>query len=316
MADRRLQVFYTVAKQLSFTKAAEMLYMTQPAVTFQVKQLEEHFNTRLFERSHGRISLTPAGELVMGYADRILSLATEMDARVGEMTGQVSGPLMIGASTTIAEYQLPRILGEFKERFPQVHARLTVANSETIENKVADHTLDIGLIESPSHNPSLTTHACCDDELVMICAPGHPLAGKCIVTPKELAEQPYVSREQGSGTREVIDSYFRDNGINPDDLHIEMELGSREAIKGAVEAGLGIAILSSSTITKEVKLGDLAAIRLEPPLFRQLSVVYAPEKFRSKLLDSFIAFAEAKFAQCNTEVMPLRRAAPKAKVRT
>ena len=110
MADRRLQVFYTVAKQLSFTKAAEILFMTQPAVTFQVKQLEEHFNTRLFERSHGKISLTPVGDLVLGYAERILALTGEMEARVGEMTGQVTGPLMIGASTTIAEYQLPRIL--------------------------------------------------------------------------------------------------------------------------------------------------------------------------------------------------------------
>jgi DNA-binding transcriptional LysR family regulator len=316
MADRRLQVFYTVGKQLSFTKAAELLYMTQPAVTFQVKQLEEHFNTRLFERSHGRISLTPAGELVMGYADRILSLAVELDARVGEMTGQVAGPIMIGASTTIAEYQLPKILGEFKQRYPQVQARLTVANSETIEGKVADHTLDVGLIESPSHDPSLSTYACCDDELVMICAPQHALAGKCVVTPKQLAEQPYVSREQGSGTREVIDQYFRDNGINPDDLHIEMELGSREAIKGAVEAGLGIAILSASTITKEIKLGDLVALRLDPPLFRELSLVYAPEKFRSKLLDAFIALVETKFAHCNTEMMPLRRTAPKARVQT
>lgn len=306
MADRRLQVFYTVAKQLSFTKAAEMLYMTQPAVTFQVKQLEEHFNTRLFERSHGRISLTPAGELVMGYADRILSLSSEMDARVGEMTGQVTGPLMIGASTTIAEYQLPKILGEFKGRFPQVQARLTVANSETIEGKVADHTLDVGLIESPSHNPNLSNHVCCDDELVMICAPSHPLAANHTATPKQLAEQPYVSREQGSGTREVIDTYFRNNGINPDDLHIEMELGSREAIKGAVEAGLGIAILSASTIIKEIKLGDLVAVRLDPPLFRQLSMVYAPEKFRSKLLDAFLGFVESKFQQCNIETSPKR----------
>jgi DNA-binding transcriptional LysR family regulator len=315
MADRRLQVFYTVAKQLSFTKAAEMLYMTQPAVTFQVKQLEEHFSTRLFERSHGRISLTPAGELVMGYAERILGLSAEMDARVGEMTGQVTGPLMIGASTTIAEYQLPRILGEFKERFPQVQARLTVANSETIESKVADHTLDVGLIESPSHNINLTAQVCCDDELVMICSPNHPMADKCSATPKELAEQPYVSREMGSGTREVIDKYFLDNHINPDDLHIEMELGSREAIKGAVEAGLGIAILSASTISKEIKLGDLIALRLDPPLFRQLSMVYAPDKFRSKLLDSFISFAEERFSQCSTEVIPSRRAQGKSKAR-
>jgi DNA-binding transcriptional LysR family regulator len=315
MADRRLQVFYTVAKQLSFTKAAELLYMTQPAVTFQVKQLEEHFNTRLFERSHGRISLTPAGELVMGYADRILSLSAEMDARVGEMTGQVTGPLMIGASTTIAEYQLPRILGEFKARHPEVQARLTVANSETIEGKIADHTLDVGLIESQSHHPNLSNHVCCDDELVMICAPNHSLASKTTVDAKQLAEQPYVSREQGSGTREVIDQYFLDHGINPDDLHIEMELGSREAIKGAVEAGLGIAILSASTIVKEIKLGDLVAVRLDPPLFRPLSLVYAPEKFRSKLLDAFITFVEAKFAQCITDVVPIRGAQGKAKVR-
>lgn len=307
MADRRLQVFYTVAKQLSFTKAADILYMTQPAVTFQVKQLEEHFNTRLFERSHGRISLTPTGELVLGYAERILALTGEMEARVGELTGQVTGPLMIGASTTIAEYQLPRILGEFKSRFPQVQARLTVANSETIASKVADHSLDVGLIEALSHNANLTTVACCEDELVMICTPGHPLALKASVTAKDIAEQPYVSREHGSGTREVIDAFFRDNGVNPDDLHIEMELGSREAIKGAVEAGLGIAIMSASTVVKEIQLGTMVAVPLSPLLTRQLSMVYAPEKFRSKLLDAFINFVESKFQQCSVDVVPIKR---------
>ena len=307
MADRRLQVFYTVAKQLSFTKAADILYMTQPAVTFQVKQLEEHFNTRLFERSHGKISLTPAGELVLGYAERILALSGEMEARVGELTGQVTGPLMIGASTTIAEYQLPRILGEFKERFPQVQARLTVANSETVAAKVADHSLDVGLIEAPSHNPNLTTVACCEDELVMICAPAHPFATRASVNAREIADQRYVSREHGSGTREVVDDFFKDNGVNPDDLHIEMELGSREAIKGAVEAGLGVAIMSASTVTKEIRLGTLVAVPLNPRLTRELSMVYAPEKFRSKLLDAFIGFVENKFQQCNIDVAPFRR---------
>jgi DNA-binding transcriptional LysR family regulator len=307
MADRRLQVFYTVAKQLSFTKAADILYMTQPAVTFQVKQLEEHFTTRLFERSHGKISLTPAGELVMGYAERILALTAEMEARVGELTGQVAGPLMIGASTTIAEYQLPRILGEFKERFPQVQARLTVANSETVAAKVAEHSLDVGLIEAPSHNPHLTTLACCEDELVMICSPNHALASRHSVTAKELAEHPYVSREHGSGTREVVDDFFKNNGVNPDDLHIEMELGSREAIKGAVEANLGIAIMSASTVVKEMQLGTLAAVPLKPRLTRVLSMVYATEKFRSKLLDAFIGFVEIKFQQCGVDVIPMKR---------
>lgn len=295
MADRRLQVFYTVGKQLSFTKAAELLYMTQPAVTFQVKQLEEHFNTRLFERSHGRISLTTAGNLVMEYAERILNLTAEMDARVSELTGQAAGPIMIGASTTIAEYLLPRLLGDFKAMYPQAQAKLMVANSETIENKVADHTLDVGLIESSSHNPHLSTHVCCEDELVMICAGSHPLSGRASVTALELSDQPYVCREHGSGTREVVDVYFRAHGLSADDLHVEMELGSREAIKGAVEAGLGIAIVSASTVAREVKLGDLVAVRLDPPLYRELSVVYTQDKFRPKLLEAFLEFIERRF---------------------
>ncbi len=292
MADRRLQVFYTVAKLLSFTKAAEQLYMTQPAVTFQVKQLEEHFNTRLFERSHGRISLTPAGELALDYAERILNLTAEMEARISELTGQVSGPLLIGASTTIAEYMLPRLLGEFKQKHPDTQARLTVANSETIERKVADHTLDIGLIEAPSHLANLVTKVCCEDELVMICAPFSELARLPSVSPQQVAAQPYISRETGSGTRECIDEYFRANGVNLDEMNLVMELGSREAIKGAVAAGLGVAIVSGTTVAKEVRLGELVAIPLNPPLRRQLSLVYPQEKFRSKLLQSFLDFLE------------------------
>jgi DNA-binding transcriptional LysR family regulator len=292
MADRRLQVFHTVGKQLSFTKAAELLFMTQPAVTFQVKQLEEHFNTRLFERSHGKITLTAAGDLALEYAERILNLSQEMDMRVGEMTGQVSGPLLIGASTTIAEYLLPRMLGEFKSLYPEVQARLTVANSETVENKVSDHVLDIGLIEAPSHHPALTTKICCDDELVVICSPKHEFAKLEHVVPHQLTEQPYVSREPGSGTREVVDDYFRKNGLLPEDINVVMEMGSLEAIKGAVEAGLGVAVISSSTVAKELKLGDLVAVPLKPRLFRQLSLVYAQEKFRSRLLQAFLDFVE------------------------
>ena len=292
MADRRLQVFHAVAKQLSFTKAAEVLFMTQPAVTFQVKQLEEHFNTRLFERSHGKISLTPAGELALDFAERILNLSGEMEARISELTGQISGPLLIGASTTIAEYMLPRLLGEFKQRHPETHARLTVANSETIENKVADHTLDLGLIESPSHHPNLVTEVCCEDELVMICAPFSDLAKLHTVDPKLVASHPYISRESGSGTRECIDDFFKSNGVCLDELNLVMELGSREAIKGAVAAGLGVAVVSSTTVLKELKLGELVAIPLDPPLRRQLSLVYPQEKFRSKLLQSFLDYLD------------------------
>ena len=301
MADRRLQVFHTVAKHLSFTKAAEQLFMTQPAVTFQIKQLEEHFNTRLFERSHGKIALTPAGRLMMNYAERILALSEEMETRVAELTGAMSGPLLLGASTTIAEFILPRILGEFKVAHPQVHTHLTVGNSEMIENRVADHALDVGLIESPSHLPGLHTVACCEDELVMICAPSHKLAKLASVTSQQILGEPFISRELGSGTREFSDQYLRQFGIAPEDLNVVMELGSPEAIKGVVETGLGVSIMSRARVAKERKLGTLAAVPLEPRLIRAFSFVHPKEKFRSKLLTAFVEFATTRMKQLANE---------------
>jgi DNA-binding transcriptional LysR family regulator len=299
MADRRLQVFYTVAKQLSFTKAAEQLFMTQPAVTFQVKQLEEHFNTRLFERSHGRISLTPAGRLVLDYAERVLTLSEEMDARVADLTGTVAGPLQLGASTTIAEYILPKILGEFKAAHPEVQAHMTVANSETIVNRVADHSLDVGLIESPSSSylPTLQNEVCCEDELVVICAPSHAVAKRSSVRAQDLAALPWVRREPGSGTREFTDNYLRECAVSPDDLNVMMELGSPEAIKGVVETGNAIAVVSRATIVKELELGSLVAVPLAPRLIRTLSLVHPKERFRSRLLTTFVEFATRRMRE-------------------
>ena len=297
MADRRLQVFYTVAKQLSFTKAAEQLFMTQPAVTFQVKQLEEHFNTRLFERHHGKIVLTSVGRLVMDYAERILALTDEMDRRIADLTGATAGPLLLGASTTIAEFILPQILGEFKARHPEVQAHMSVANSETIVNRVADQTIDLGLIESPSYLPSLENQVCCDDELVMICGPGHPLAQRTTVRASDVAAVPMVRREPGSGTREFTDNYLQQSGVAPDDLNVVMELGSPEAMKGVVESGIAVAIVSRATIVKELKLGTLVAIPFAPRLIRTLSIVYPKEKFRSRLLTTFVDFAMTRMRE-------------------
>lgn len=294
MADRRLQVFHAVARQLSFTKAAEQLFMTQPAVTFQIKQLEEHLNTRLFERSHGRIALTPAGELVMGYAEKILALSEELETRVGELTGAISGPLLLGASTTVAEFYLPQILGEFKAQFPHVQTHMTVGNSETIVTRVAEHALDLGLIESPSTQPGVSTQVLCEDVLAMICSPQHRLAAAKKVTAAEVAAEPFVSREPGSGTREVADQYFHANRITPDAVNVMMELGSPEAIKGVVETGLGVSILSLATVSKELKLGTLLALPLDPPLVRALSVVTPDGRFRSRLLSTFIEFATTR----------------------
>jgi len=296
MADRRLQVFHAVAKQLSFTKAAETLFMTQPAVTFQIKQLEERFNTRLFERGHGRITLTPAGQVVLEYAERILALSAELDTRLKEMTSEIGGPLLVGASTTIAESLLPQVLGDFKSKYPRVQPRLMVANSETVENRVAEHTLDIGFIEAPSHLQNVVTDVCCEDELQVVCAPSHPLARQTSAMPRQIIQYPYISRESGSGTREVIDHYLHKAGIAPDSLNVVMELGSPEALKGLVATGLGFTIMSLATVAKETRLGQLVRVPLSPRLIRNLSVVYPKERFRSRLVNTFVQFAKGRLA--------------------
>ena len=294
MADRRLQVFHAVAKHLSFTRAADALFMTQPAVTFQIKQLEEQFATRLFERRHGSISLTPAGELVLSFAGKILALNDEMESRLGEMTGEMRGPFLIGASTTIAEFMLPRVLGEFNALYPQVRARLFVANSEIIEGRVAEHSLDLGLIETPARQASLTSEICCEDELLAICAPDYPLAAMRSATPKALAEYEYISREPGSGSREIIDTYFRTHKIAPEILKTQMELGSPQALKGVVCTGLGFAIVSRVVVEAELQLGTLVAIPLKPVLKRSVYLTYPQDRFQSRLTGTFIEFAKRK----------------------
>jgi DNA-binding transcriptional LysR family regulator len=297
MADRRLQVFHAVAKHLSFTRAADALFMTQPAVTFQVKQLEEQYSTRLFERRHGSIALTPAGELVLSFAERILALSDEMDTRLSEMTGEMRGPLLVGASTTIAEFMLPRVLGEFNALYPQVRARLIVANSESIESRVAEHTLDVGLIEAPAKLGGLTSQICCEDELRVICAPDYPLAGVKKVKPAALVDYEFISREPGSGTREITDAYFSQHKIPPASLKMQMELGSPEALKGVVATGLGFAIVSRAVVEKETQLGELVAIPLNPPLTRSLYLVFPEDRFQSRLTATFIDFAKGKLRE-------------------
>ena len=294
MADRRLQVFHAVAKHLSFTKAAEALFMTQPAVTFQIRQLEEHFNTRLFDRAHGRIALTPAGQTALEYAERILATSAELDTRLKELSGQAAGPLLIGASMTIAEYLLPPVLGEYKSRNPGVVPRLFVANSEAVQARIAERTLDLGFIEGDSHLPSLVTDVCCDDELQVVCAPAHPLAKLKSATPQALLEHGYVSREPGSGTREVIDHYLDKAGVPADALQIVMELGSPEAIKGLVTTGHGFAIMSRAIVARELRAGMLVCVPLSPRLTRQLAVVYPKERFHSRLVNGFVQFAKER----------------------
>ena len=291
MADRRLQVFHTVANLLSFTKAAETLHMTQPAVTFQVRQLEEYFNTRLFDRTHNRISLTEAGKRVNEYAARIFDLYGQMENSVKELTGEVSGVLIIGASTTIAEYMLPALLGDFKAEYPDVNVRLKVSNTEGIVTMVENNVIDLGVVEASVSNKNLAVELCKKDQLVAIVPPTHELANEANLKVERLLQFPYICREEGSGTREVIIEYLQGAGLNSHELNVIMELGSPEAIKGAVEAGIGITVLSRATLAKEIKLGTLVAIPLDPPLERPFSFVHQKQKFRQRAMDELLEFA-------------------------
>jgi DNA-binding transcriptional LysR family regulator len=291
MADRRLQVFFTVARLLSFTKAAETLHMTQPAVTFQVRQLEEYFNTRLFDRTHNRISLTEAGTLVYGYADRIFELYNEMENMIKDMTGEISGSLTIGASTTIAEYMLPSLLGDFRKQYQDVVIHLKVSNTEGIVSMVENNVIDLGVVEAPVGNKNLVVEECRNDRLVAIVPNGHALAGHDVVHLDELLEYPFICREEGSGTREVIEEYICHAEGCKEGLNVAMELGSPEAVKGAVEASMGISIVSEATIAKELKLGTLVAVELDPPMERPFSFVHQKQKFRVRVMDELLQFA-------------------------
>lgn len=291
MADRRLQVFFTVARLLSFTKAADSLHMTQPAVTFQVRQLEEHFNTRLFDRTHNRVSLTEAGHRVYGYAEKIFELYGELEGSIKEMTGDISGVMTLGASTTVAEYMLPALLGKFKTQYPDITLSLKVSNTEGVVAMVENNVIDLAVVEAPVNNQHLIVEVCVMDQLVVVVPPDHALSKKEAVSAEELTSFPFICREEGSGTREVIAEYLSQNYKGEKELDICLELGSPESIKGAVEASMGISVLSMTSIAKELALGTLRGISLDPPLERPFSFVRQRQKFRQRATEELLVFA-------------------------
>jgi DNA-binding transcriptional LysR family regulator len=291
MADRRLKIFHTVARLLNFTKAAEELHMTQPAVTFQIRQLEEQFNTRLFDRTHNKVTLTDVGKQVYTYSDRILKLYEEMTRNITEMTGDVSGSVTLGASTTIAEYMLPLLIGEFKNKFPEVMINLRESNTEDIVSMVENNDIDLGIVEGSVNNKNLVVEECKMDHLVVIMPNDHMLASEKKLRVEDFVSYPFICREHGSGTQEVITNYVEKHG-NGEELNVCFELSSPEAIKGAVEAGMGLSIVSRATIIKELKLGTLTAVELRPSLERPFSFVRQRYKFKSRAADQLLSFAQ------------------------
>lgn len=300
MADKRLQVFHTVARLLSFTKAAEVLQMTQPAVTFQIRQLEETFNIRLFDRSHNRIDLTEAGRRMFEYSEKLFEVYREMENAIREISGNVSGKLRIGATVAIGDYILPKLLVSFKQNFPEINIQLKLATTSGIAAMVENSTVDIGIIDTQLENKLIGMENITYDEMVLVCSPNHEVAHNPTVNVQQLLSQPLVLLEQTSGLYTDFSKYLVEHGLGYDQLNVLMELGSIEAIKNAVESGLGVSVLPRSALTKELELNTLVSVRLEPSFNNTLSFIYKKQKFPELNIQELMQFAH-KFYDTNSE---------------
>ena len=297
MVDRRLQVFRAAARELSFTKAGDVLYMTQPAVSFQITQLEQTLNVRLFHRLHNQIRLTTIGEQVYRYAQEILELYDDMERSVRSLTRDNAGKVTLGASTTVADCVFPSLLANFRRSHPSVSVQLRVANTEKVASLAERHEIDMGVVEGPVASRSLHVEQCHMDSLVVITAPDHELAARRRVSAHELLEHAFIAREKGSGTRDVLNDYLLENGLDPARLDPVMEIGNPESIKGAVTVGLGISVVSRTSVHKELRLRTLAALELSPPMNRPFSLIYQKQKrkFRSRASQDILDFTREHF---------------------
>ncbi len=275
MENFRLKVLRSVAKHLNFRRAAEDLFLTQPAVTLQIKALEQELGVQLFDRSGSRISLTPAGAVLVKYAGKIQKLEAAAQAELVQFTGEQRGELRVGASLTIAQYILPRVLGAFQQDHPQVRPCVTTCNTENVLEKLVAQEVALGLIEGPTMRREVKTEVFLQDEIVLIVPPAHEWSERSFVEPDELKPERLLMREQGSGTRRVIEAALQQRGIKPKQLNIVMEFDSTEGIITAVEAGLGVGFASLWAISKELQVSSLRAVPIRAVrITRPLSVAY------------------------------------------
>ncbi|MDB4866014.1 MAG: LysR family transcriptional regulator [Cohnella sp.] len=265
----QLHIFYTVAERGSFSAAAGMLHMTQPAVTMQVQALEERFGTKLLNRTTKKLELTEAGHRLLPQARKAVELMRETDAMMVRFIEDLKGRLQFAASLTIGEYVLPPLLGAFLRRHPELSVSMRVMNTTEIIDAIQHQGLDFGLIEAPCDVPGFYTEAVMNDELMLVVPAGHPFAIRDSVELSEVLEQPLVLREKGSGTRQIVEEELVRQGADEGRLRVVSEFGSTGAIKSAVEAGLGLSVLSVWTIKHETTLGLLKTVRIRDVAFRR-----------------------------------------------
>jgi DNA-binding transcriptional LysR family regulator len=291
MDDHKLKVFCIVAETKSFSRASEIIRLTQPAVSLQIQALEEMYGTKLFNRSGCVITLTKAGEMLYKYAKEINSLYAAAEKEIGSVTGLVKGVISVGASSTIGNYILPSVVADFRRKFPKVGVHIHVANTKGVVDFLNAGSVDIGLVEGDVNKQKLVMEKLIPDDMVFIMSPFHHLAKKSTISVMELAKEPLILREEGSGTRQVIEKYLSKHGISQQQLKISLIMGSTESIKGAVEEGMGTAIMSKWAVRKELKYGSLrAAVFKEDKFVRDFSLVVKKSKEHSHTVEQFMAF--------------------------
>lgn len=312
LENARMVVFRAVAQQLSFRKAAEELYLTQPAVSLQIKALEEDLGVQLFDRTGSRVALTAAGRLLLDFAERAHALLGQAEQQIAALTGEVAGQLVLGASTTIAQYVLPRLLGEFLKSHPRVQLSLISGNTERIVDAVVAHEIAMGFTEGPSRTKDVKETAFLTDEIVLVVPAGHEWAERQRITAQELMTAPILMRERGSGTRHVLEMALERHGVKPASLHVAMELDSTEAIKSAVEVGLGVGFISKWAIAKDSRAG--ASLRIvevdDLRIPRKFLMVAAPGPEPQGVVREFRRFLEYQAS------MPLQQAADRSSGRS
>ena len=251
MLDFRLKVFQSVAHNLSFTKASNELFITQPAISKHIKELESEYEVKLFNRIGNKISLTTAGEILLAYTDRIVSLHNEIKFELSQLNGNPEGALRIGASSTISQYVIPAVLAKFNKRFPEIKLSLINGNTETIEKRLLKNEIEIGIVEGKPSNSDIRYSPFLNDELLVFTSVQNTIVPNS-VTNDEFLRLPLVLRERGSGTLEIIEKNLHQSQVSPKQLNVLLFMGSTEAIKSFIKTGNGVGIVSRFAIEQEL----------------------------------------------------------------
>ncbi|MFN8110456.1 MAG: LysR family transcriptional regulator [Thermoleophilia bacterium] len=295
---RHLNTLRMVVDRGSFSGAAEELQITQPAVSLQIRALEESLGHRLLDRSGRRVRLTEAGEVAYRHAKRAAAMESELGRELQELDTSIAGPLVLGSSTGPGELVLPRLLGRFAAQHPAVRVHLNVLDTQTVCDRVLDEELELGVVGAARAHRGLVFQPFMRDELVAIVPPGHALAGRASVGVAELAQHPLLVQQNGSGVRSVVEQAMRDAGVRDRDVTVAMELGLQQSVKAAVLDGFGITVISRLAVEREVADGSLVAVALEGQgLAREFWVVRHAGRTPRRAATAFLDFAAAELAQ-------------------